>query len=69
MNEWEDKTEYIQIIELGHFGVAIWSFPNRDTSFPSAGYTFEKAVEEAFKQGYRPVCAYKEKFIMRNTNL
>lgn len=71
MKNWSDKPEYIQIVACqgGSLGFAIWDFPHSHTFYPTHLNQFDDAVKEAFENGYRPVCSFENRLIMRNTSL
>jgi len=67
MKRWADKKEYIQIVDCGDAGFAIWDFPYTATFYPTHEETFDDATNAAFENGYRPVCTVKNRLIMKNS--
>lgn len=69
MKDWQEKPEYIQIVDCGKLGFAVWDFPHTATFYPTHLINFDDAVAEAFHNKYKPVCSFQNRLIMRNTDL
>ena len=69
MKNWENKPEYIQIMDCGKLGFAIWDFPHSHTFYPTHCNNFDDAVKEAIFNKYFPITSFKNRFIMKTIDL
>ena len=56
--------KYIQIVNCGRFGFALWDFPQSHTFYPIHGKE-EECIKWAFENDYEIVCESPKRMILK----
>ena len=65
MKTYTEKLKYIQIVNCGKFGYAIWDFPQTSTFYPSHFNDINEAIKEVLFNGYELVSEGEKRIIFK----
>jgi hypothetical protein len=65
---WEtpERPRYVQVVNCGKFGYAIWDFPQTHTFYPAHPNNFDEACQQVINNGYRLVSHTEKRTIFEH---